>query len=371
MKKWLLVIGLVMIVGTGGFLVLSFYGAKLLRTELQKTLGPGLHVTEIKVKPTHLSLKGIRYDDPTLKERLFRVEEIRVYPALLASLQGRVGIREVALLKPSFFFFRSQEGIWTLPIPPRNQRGKDRSEEEKRDEKPSVQIHRLQIEDGTVDVEDRKTGGPPAHVHLKDLDLEMEEIQYPFASIHSPIELKGRLKGVTKEGSFHMKGWIDLKTLDMETSFQSREIEVKTFEPYYRKRVSAEIQSGLADLGANIAVRQRTIDAPGTLELTDLRIQEGGGTVLWMPAKTLVSVLKDKGNRIKVRFRVKGNIDDPHFNLRENLATQIAISVAEALGVPIKVVGEEVLGGSLKGTEGFVEGLKSFGEMFKRKEQKR
>jgi len=316
MKKWLLVIGLVMIVGTGGFLVLSFYGAKLLRTELQKTLGPGLHVTEIKVKPTHLSLKGIRYDDPTLKERLFRVEEIRVYPALLASLQGRVGIREVALLKPSFFFFRSQEGIWTLPIPPRNQRGKDRSEEEKRDEKPSVQIHRLQIEDGTVDVEDRKTGGPPAHLHLKDLELEIEEIQYPFASIHSPIELKGRLKGVTKEGSFHMKGWIDLKTLDMETSFQSREIEVKTFEPYYRKRVSAEIQSGLADLGANIAVRQRTIDAPGTLELTDLRIQEGGGTVLWMPAKTLVSVLKDKGNRIKVRFRVKGNIDDPQFNLR-------------------------------------------------------
>jgi len=104
---------------------------EIARTELQKTLGPGLHVTEIKVKPTHLSLKGIRYDDPTLKERLFRVEEIRVYPALLASLQGRVGIREVALLKPSFFFFRSQEGIWTLPIPPRNQRGKDGSEEEK------------------------------------------------------------------------------------------------------------------------------------------------------------------------------------------------------------------------------------------------
>jgi len=45
---------------------------------------------------------------------------------------------------------------------------------------PRFQIHRLQIKDGTVDVEDRKTGGPPAHVHLKDLDLEMEEIQYPL-----------------------------------------------------------------------------------------------------------------------------------------------------------------------------------------------
>jgi hypothetical protein len=258
-----------------------------------------------------------------------------------------------------------------LPIPARDQRKKDGNEGEKRDEKPSVQIHRLQIEEGIIEVRDRKTGGPPAHLQLKDLDLKMKEIQYPFASVHSPIELKGKLKGVVKEGSLHMKGWIDLKTLDMETSLQARELEVKTFEPYYRKRVSAEIQSGLADLGANIAVKQRTIDAPGALELSDLRIQEGGGTVLWMPAETLVPILKEKGNRIKVRFRVKGNIDDPQFNLRENLTTQIAISLAEALGVPIKVVGEEFLGGSLKGTQGFVEGLKSFGEMFKRKELKK
>jgi hypothetical protein len=100
MKKWLLVIGLLMIVGTGGFLTLSFYGAKLLRTELQKSLGPGLHVTEIKVKLTHLSLREIRYDDPTLKKRFFEVEEIRIYPALLASLQGTVGIRKVLLLSP-------------------------------------------------------------------------------------------------------------------------------------------------------------------------------------------------------------------------------------------------------------------------------
>jgi len=96
-----------------------------------------------------------------------------------------------------------------------------------------------------------------------------------------------------------MKGWIDVKTLDMETSIQAREIEVKTFEPYYRKRVSAEIQSGLAGLGANITVKQRNDRCPGNIGTDRSPIQEGEGTVLWMPAKTLVSVLKDKGNRIR------------------------------------------------------------------------
>jgi len=371
MKKWLVVIGLVMILGTGGFLVLSFYGAKLLRTELGTAFGPALHVAEIRVKPTHLSLNGVRFEDPTLKQRFLRVEEIRIYPSLLASLQGTVGIRKVLLFRPSFFLSRSQEGTWTLPIPARGQRGKEGGEDEKGHDELSVQIHRLQIEEGIIELRDRKTGGPPAHLLLKNLYLKMDEIRYPFTSAHSPLELKGRVKGVDQEGSLRMQGWIDLKTLDMETSLEVRELEVRTFEPYYRKRVSAEIESGLADLGTNITVRQRTIDAPGTLELTDLRIQEGSGMVLWIPARTLVSVLKNKGNRIKVRFRVKGNLDDPQFNLRENLATQIAVSLAEALGVPIKVVGEEVLGGTLKGTQGFVEGLKSFGEIFKKKEQKR
>jgi len=41
--------------------------------------------------------------------------------------------------------------------------------------------------------------------------------------------------------------------------------------------------------------------------------------VLYVPAKSLIQILRNRGNRIKVRFRVKGNLDDPHFNLRETL----------------------------------------------------
>ena len=80
-------------------------------------------------------------------------------------------------------------------------------------------------------------GEPPAQIRLRDLDFEIKDIQYPLASLHSPIELKGKMKGKKQEGSIDAKGWIDLKTMDLETSLKIREIEVKTFEPYYRKRV--------------------------------------------------------------------------------------------------------------------------------------
>ena len=107
------------------------------------------------------------------------------------------------------------------------------------------------------------------------------------------------------------------------------------------------------------------------MDLINLHIREGEGTVLWIPAKTLVSLLEKKGHEIKVRFHVKGDMDSPQFNLQETLLTQIGISIAEALGVPIKVLGEEILKDTLKGEKGIVEGLKSIEELFKKKKEKK
>jgi uncharacterized protein (DUF39 family) len=122
---------------------------------------------------------------------------------------------------------------------------------------------------------------------------------------------------------------------------------------------------------SKIAMEKRMIDAPGHLELVDLRIKEGGGTVLWIPAETLISLLRNKGNRIKAEFHVKGNLDNPQFNLQETFLTRIAISLAEALGFPIKVVGEDVAKDTGKGAEGLVEGVRSLEELFKKRKEKR
>jgi hypothetical protein len=199
----------------------------------------------------------------------------------------------------------------------------------------------------------------------------MKEIQYPFHSARSPVELRGRLKGKTeKSGEILTKGWINLKTMDMEVALNVREIEVKLFEPYYRKKVSAEIDSGYIAMDTKITLKEKIVDAPGKLGLTDLHIKEGEGTVFWIPAKTLISLLKEKGDRIQVTFHMKGNIEDPKFNLQETFLTQIALSLLEGLGVPVKVVGEEGLEKTIEGEKGLAEELRYFERQFKKKKGK-
>jgi hypothetical protein len=243
--------------------------------------------------------------------------------------------------------------------------------EKKKGEPIQVQIDRIRIEKGSIDFEDRKVREPPVKIELEDMNFEMRNIEYPITSAHSPIQLEAKIKGKGQDGSIDIKGWMDTKTMDMETSLKIRNIEVKTFEPYYRKKVTAEIESGTMDMDSNIAVREKRIEAPGEFDLINLHVKEGGGMVFWIPAETWVSSLEKKGHRIKIQFHVRGNMENPQFNLQEAILTQVAVSLGQALGMSIKVAGEEGTPGASKGEKGLFEELQSMEDRLKKKEKKR
>jgi len=374
MRRILIPFGIIAILIVGGYLVLSFYAVKFIQAQVQKAIGPGFTIAEIKVKVTHLSINGIRFEDPRTKQNFLQIEEMRIYPDLPSFLKKRLQIRELMILKPSFFFHRTREGGFVGPwafIKKEEKSGEAPGKEEKKEgEAISIKIDRLRIEKGSIDFDDMKAGEIPGQIRLRKVDLEIRNIGYPLVSSRSPIELKGKMKGKTKEGEIVTKGWIDLKTSDMETSLKIREVELKVFEPYYRKRVSAEVESGHLNMDAHISIKKRVIDTTGKLEVADLHVKEEG-TIFYIPAKTLLSRLKDKGNRVEVQFHVKGNLDDPRFKLQETFLMRIGIGLAEAIGLPIKAVGESLFEGSGKGSEGLAEGLRSIEELLKKKEKKR
>ena len=360
MKKWVIRAGIFLLLIIGGYFVLSFYAVRFIQTHLQKDMGPGFILTEMKPKTTYLSARGIQYEDPDSKQRFFRVEEVRIYPSLLSLLKKSIRIKEMTIVRPSFFFYRSREGVITGPwgtIKKEKDRGgvfekgkkkgnEETSEEieKKKGESISIQINRIRIQQGTVDFEDRKVGEPPAEMRLKDLDFEIKNVRYPFANHPSSVELKGKVKGEKQEGRIDVKGWVDLKTMDLETSLKIQEVEVETFKPYYRKKVSAKIDSGTMNMESRVVLKEKKMDSPGQLNFFNLHIKEGGGTVFWIPAEILSFLLEKKRNQVQVPFHVKGNLGDEQFNLQEAFLTQIAFSLTEALGLPVKSVDGSVGG---------------------------
>lgn len=374
MKKWFILIGVLAVLFIGGYFVLTFCAVKFIQPHLQKMMGPGFTLEETKLRTTYLSATGIRYEDPDSKQRFLQIEEIRVYPSLLSLLKRSLHLKELTILQPSFFFYRSREGRMVGPwvTTKKEREGEEVSDEKKKSGEPiQFQIDRIRIQNGSIDFEDRKVGDPPGQIKLRDMDFEIRNIGYPVTSVHSPVKLKAKMDGKGQEGSIDIEGWIDAKNMDMETSLKIRKIEVKTFEPYYRKRVTAEIESGTMDMDSKIAVKEKRIDAPGEFDLINLHVKGGGGAVFWIPAETLASLLEKKGHQIRVKFYVKGNMGNPQFSLQETFLTQVAIALAQALGIPIKVVGEEALPGTSIGEKGLVEELQSMEERFRKKKEKK
>lgn len=397
MRKWFFFGAIVLSLLIAAFFGLSYYGVRIIEAQLQKRVGPGLTINRIKVHLTSLSALGIRYQDPSTRQVLLDVEEIRIFPDVFSLLKGGLWIREVSIRNPFFWVYRSREGRFTGPwidlgrdgkveppgpvqkeapgsIPakkgfPDDERPSGGPDEGERGRPGFLQVRmgRLRIENGSIDFEDRKAPNEPGRIRLRGIQFDVRDLQYPVVSRRSELRFQGRWKGEKKDGRIEARGWIDLKTFDMEVPIQIEEVEVKALEPYYRRKVTAEIVGGSIDLDLKLLVQGRKIDAPGEVRLANLQLGKGEGMIFYFPAKLLLMLLQSKGNELRARFRVKGNLDDPRFDLEESFLTRMGLSLAESLGLPIKGVGEELVGGSIKGTEGLVEGMKAIGEILQRR----
>jgi len=91
-----------------------FYAVKFIQPRLQKAMGPGFTLEEIRLKTTYLSARGVQYEDPRSKERLFR---LRKYGSILLSLslEKIFTHKELTVNRPYFFFYRPEKGTWSVP----------------------------------------------------------------------------------------------------------------------------------------------------------------------------------------------------------------------------------------------------------------
>lgn len=339
MRKMLLLFGMVAILIIGAYLGLSFYAVQLVHSRIQKRISPEMTLSQIQVRLTHLSIRGVCYKEQGSKERIFQIEEINLYPSLLSLLKGYLGFKEMVLLKPSFLVFRSKEGRVLIPltgVSEKEGRGGD-FPKEKKEKSLLLKIDQIRVLNGSIDFEDRKIGDPPSQISLRELDIKIEGIEFPFVPIPFRFKLDGKMRGAEREGSIKIEGWLNPKTVEFESFLTAREIGVKVFEPYYRKRVSVEVENGLIDMEAKVGLRKRAVDIQGDMELVDLQIKGSGGKVFWIPADLFSSQLKKKGGRLTVPFRIQGDLDDPKFNLQESILIQIGLSLAESLGMPVKI----------------------------------
>lgn len=352
-RKGLLLAALVLLILLGAGLHLA---AKALKTQIEDALGPESTVGDISLGLFSVTVTDLRIKAPPAwpVEESLHAQRIVVAPDWFALLSGRVGVRYIHANGVKQSVLRDGSGRMRV-LPSLLERKKDKDAEDT--PSPEVIIGETVLSDVTLDFYDATVRKPPYRVRLENVELRLGRLHLPDLKGRTPLELTGIIKGRHGDGSYSLQGDIELASRDSELITTMRDVDLTTLQPYLVHAADTGVKRGALDLNLRATVKNRHLDAKGTLMLHDL-VLDDRGSFMGLPRQAAVNMLKNERKDIQIQFSLQGNLDDPRFSINESLATRFSAGLAESLGVSVGGLGKSVgnaasgIGSALKGLLG-------------------
>jgi len=330
-----------------------------LRTHVVAALGPGAEVGTLDVQVRTLAVTGLRLPGgegewPT--PHALRAERLEIAPSIRSLFSDRVRIASVAVVQPYVSMVRTRDGrLRVVPtlierrVPPAPAASApEGAPSEAGIAHRSVTVDEIRVRGGEVELFDASVRSSPWRIHLVDVDATIGSITGPPLAGRQSLAIQSVVDGPARDGTVSVEGWIDSDTRDLALTVRMRGVDLRAFEPYLAKSTSVRVTGGSFDLDLRPTVKARQLIAPGHLVLTNLSLAGGSASdrILGVPRDLLLKAMAARQGHIAFDFRLEGNVDDPRFSLNETLATRLATSMVDVLGVNLP---------------GFVEGLGDVG----------
>jgi Domain of Unknown Function (DUF748) len=200
-----------------------------------------------------------------------------------------------------------------------------------------VALERLRIEKGTLHFADRSLANP-FELTIRELSGTMTDLGNVSAE-PAQIRLAGR---VQPYGSARIRGTIDLDapTQLADVRADLRNLQLEAFNPYITKFAGYRIASGRLSAQLRYELRDRRL--VGTNQLVFERIQLGEKLetkgVLDLPLELAVALLSDARGRIELDIPVRGNLNDPQFDLGAIVARAFGNVVRKVVSAPFRAL---------------------------------
>ena len=323
------------------------YLSPFLRLELRSgLLGSDLDVQLDGTEPLTLSVTGdARIDQlhtlDTLRERdLLRWKQVRVNG--IAYRHGeRLAIERIELDQPYARFMINEDlstNISELLVP------QPATAQTSASKPLAVRIGGIRINDGSANFADLSLT-PNFATAIQQLDgqigtLDNQSLQAASVDItgkvdrYAPVSIKGQLTPFDP-----------LNSLDIATRFQN--VELTTITPYSGKFAGYRIRKGRLNLDLHYRIEKGQLNAENQVLVENLQLGEkvDSPDAVDLPIRLAVALLKDTQGRISIELPVKGNLNDPQFNVMPVVWQTLRNLVLRAAQAPFKFVAG-LVGGS-------------------------
>lgn len=354
LKRIALIAALVVVVLVGLAAAGLHFATKALKDQVLLALGPESEVGEIVLGWSAIEVHQVRVHAPKgwPTEDTLRATRIVVTPDLGALLSKQVKVNRITVEDAYLSILRTREG--RLRLLPSMLEKAGANEADSKSAGPDVGIGKVEIKGGVLEVFDATVRQPPHKVRLEQLRATVDDIHLPELNSRTQVDLEGVVKsaekGVQKDGTLAVKGWIELASKDSELTTTLRGVDLVAFQPYLIKATETGVKHGSVDFDLKSTVKKNHLHAPGSVTLSNLELA-GGNSFMGLPRDAVLGAMKDRNGKIDVKFTLEGNLNDPKFSLNEALAMRAGASIANLLGVSVE--------GLVKGVGGAAQGVGS------------
>ena len=105
-------------------------------------------------------------------------------------------------------------------------------------------------------------------------DYRVEDIRLPELTNRTRVDLRGISKGITRQGTISVRGWVEVANKDAELHTQVRNVDLAHFEPYPLTKIKSGIDSGSFNLDLRSRVKKNVVTASGTLTVIALKFKK-------------------------------------------------------------------------------------------------
>jgi hypothetical protein len=198
-------------------------------------------------------------------------------------------------------------------------------------------VGRLRIEKGTLHFVDRSLANP-FEVTLRDLSGSITSLGNA-SSEPARIRLAGR---VQPYGSARIRGTVDLdaptKLADVRADL--RNLQLEAFNPYIAKFAGYRIESGRLSAALRYELREGRLVGTNRIAFEQMQLGEklDTGGLLDVPLELVVALLADSRGRIELDIPVRGNLNDPQFDLGAIVARAAGNVLRKIVSAPFRAL---------------------------------
>jgi hypothetical protein len=360
-----------LVVGLGvGFRV----AVRALKGKVVQALGPNSEIGEIRLGWTSVNVEGLRIKGPSSwpEADVLRAERVSVVPSLRGLFSKQYRVRSITIIKPYLSALRTKEGkLLILPglLTAAAAGGRADTLSSPGGGSQTVNIGRITLKDGVVELYDATVAQPPLKIRLEQIKANVRDIVAPGLKGKSRFELAGVVKGIQRDGQIKMEGWVEVGAGNSSVKMELRAVDLVMLQPYLIKAGEKGVRKGSFDLDLRSDVSNNRLKAPGKATISGLElVPEGGlGTFIGLPRQAVLAFLTRNGNKITVDFVMEGDVNDPQFSINQAFTTRLAMGMANVLGLnfpgmlkdigTLGQVGGQAVGHAAKSTGGWLHRL--------------